>query len=96
MLRFDTEYHKVLPAYYEVALQTKASRDDDSAEMLDIIKKARIYDFGYYNESASGAFCNEFVNFIDTPSLGRNFTSWYEKHEKSANRSLEKLLKKYE
>lgn len=88
-------YDKVLPAYYEVALQTKASRDNDSAEMLDIIKAARIYDLGYYNYDTSVAFCNEFVNFIDTPSLGRNFTSWYEKNIKSANKSLDKVLKEY-
>ena len=88
-------YYKVLPAYYEVALQTKASRDNDSAEMLDIIKAARIYDLGYYNYETSMAFNNEFVNFIDTPSLGRNFTSWYEKNIKAANKSLEKVLKEY-
>lgn len=88
-------YHKVLPAYYEVALQTKASRDNDSADMLDIIKAARIYDLGYYNEEMSGAYSNEFVNFVKSPNLGRNFASWYEKNLKAANRGLEKVLKEY-
>ena len=88
-------YHKVLPAYYEVALQTKASRDDDSAEMLDIIKAARIYDLGYYNADMSLVYANEFVDFITTPSLGRGFTSWYEKNEKSVNKALEKVLEEY-
>ena len=88
-------YNKVLPAYYEVALQTKASRDNDSAEMLDIIKAARIYDLGYYNADMSGVYANEFVDFIITPSLGRNFTSWYEKNEKSVNKALTKILKEY-
>ncbi|MBQ7983645.1 MAG: hypothetical protein IJ302_08745, partial [Clostridia bacterium] len=88
-------YEKVIPAYFEVALQTKASRDNDSADMLNIIKAARIYDFGYYNADASGAYANEFVNFIDTPSLGRNFTSWYEKNEKAATKALEKVIKEY-
>ena len=88
-------YSKVLPAYYEVALQTKASRDDDSAEMLDIIKAARIYDLGYYNADMSLAYANEFVDFITNPGLGRGFTSWYEKNEKSVNKALEKVLKEY-
>ena len=88
-------YHKVLPAYYEVALQTKASRDNDSADMLDIIKAARIYDLGYYNSDMSGAYSNEFVDFVKAPNLGRNFASWYEKNEKAANRGLEKVLKEY-
>lgn len=84
---------KVIPAYFDVALQTKASRDNDSAEMLNIVKAARIYDLGYYNTDASGAFSNEFVNFIDNKS--RNLASFYEKNVKNAQKSLEKILKPY-
>ena len=36
----------VLPAYFEVTLQGKASRDNESAGMLDIIKSALIFDLG--------------------------------------------------
>lgn len=88
-------YHKVLPAYFEVAIQTKASRDTDSAEMLEIIKSARIFDLGYYSSSAAGKFNNEFVNFIDTPSLGRNISSFYEKNIKSAQKALDKMITFY-
>ncbi|MBQ8578672.1 MAG: extracellular solute-binding protein [Clostridia bacterium] len=87
-------YNSVLPAYYEVALQTKASRDDESAEMLDIIKSARIFDLGYYNEEMSGAYANEFVNFLDN-NLPRNFASWYEKNEKAVLRKLQKSIENY-
>ncbi|MHB1153126.1 MAG: hypothetical protein ACYCWE_19550 [Eubacteriales bacterium] len=38
-------YKKVVPAYYDVALKTKYSRDDESAEMLDIIRKGFDMDF---------------------------------------------------
>lgn len=87
-------YDSVLPAYYEVALQTKASRDDESAEMLDIIKSARIFDLGYYNSTMTGVFADEFVNFV-TNNLPRNFTSWYEKNEKTVQKGLEKTLENY-
>ncbi len=87
-------YDKVIPAYFDVALQTKASRDEDSAAMLDIIKSARIYDLGYYNADASGIFNNEFVNFIDG-KMERNFASWYEKNVKAAQKALDKVLKEY-
>ena len=36
----------VIPAYYEVALKTKFTRDPESADMLDIIFNSRIYDLG--------------------------------------------------
>ncbi|MCL2815713.1 MAG: hypothetical protein FWD23_14040 [Oscillospiraceae bacterium] len=38
-------YRKVIPAYYDVALKHKYARDDDSSEMLDIIREGLEYDF---------------------------------------------------
>jgi len=36
----------VIPAYYDISLQTKIARDDDSSEMLDIIFNNRVFDWG--------------------------------------------------
>lgn len=36
----------VIPAYYNIALTSKYSRDDESAGMLDIIFQNRVYDLG--------------------------------------------------
>ena len=85
--------HTVLPAYFEVTLQGKASRDNESAGMLDIIKQALIFDLGYYNSDMSGAFSNEFVDF--TTNKNREITSWYEKNAKAVSKQLEKVVKKY-
>jgi len=85
--------HTVLPAYFEVTLQGKASRDNESAGMLDIIKSALIFDLGYYNSDLSGTFSNEFVNFIGTNN--REIASWCEKNTKAAVKTLEKGVKKY-
>lgn len=38
--------YAVLPAYYEINLQTKVARDEDSAKMLDIIFDAATFDLG--------------------------------------------------
>ena len=38
--------YRVIPAYYEVQLKTKYARDDESAEMLDIIFAGRKFDVG--------------------------------------------------
>ncbi len=41
------ESHKtVVPAYYDISLQTKMTRDEDSVEMLDIIFDSRVVDWG--------------------------------------------------
>ncbi len=39
-------YRDVLPAYYEVVLKQKVSRDSDSAKMLDLILDSIYYDLG--------------------------------------------------
>ncbi len=39
-------YKTVIPAYYEISLKSKASRDEESAQMLDLIFAARVIDIG--------------------------------------------------
>jgi len=36
----------VIPAYYDVALQGKVTRDEESSEMLDLIFNTRVFDWG--------------------------------------------------
>lgn len=38
--------YTLTPAYYEVTLKSKSARDEESAEMLDIIFASRVYDLG--------------------------------------------------
>lgn len=48
-------YKKVVPAYYEVALKTKYTRDDESVQMLDLISNSRVFDMGYVYDAWKGA-----------------------------------------
>jgi len=36
----------VIPAYYDIALQGKITRDEESSEMLDLIFETRVFDWG--------------------------------------------------
>ena len=40
-------YRQVLPAYYETALKGRYTHDDESVQMLEIIREARVIDFAY-------------------------------------------------
>ena len=90
-LAFES-YRTVIPTYYEVALKTKFARDDDSADMLDIIKDGRLYDFGYYTD-AVGIFSSTGRVLAEMPA--RNFASFYSQNERTANKTLEKFIKKF-
>ena len=63
------------PAYYDISLKGKYSRDNESADMLDIIFKSRTYDLGWfyqvgdYNESVMNMlrkFNNNYVSMYET------------------------------
>ena len=40
-------WNSVTPAYFETALKVKYARDNDSAQMFDIIREGVSFDFGY-------------------------------------------------
>ena len=50
----------LVPAYYDTTLKTKFARDDDSVEMLDIIRDGVVFDFGcVYDVSTAFVFQNQ-------------------------------------
>ncbi|MGM9625147.1 MAG: hypothetical protein ACI3XM_05510, partial [Eubacteriales bacterium] len=80
--------YTLTPAYYEVTLKTKLSRDEESAEMLDIIFENRVFDIGaMYNWGGI------YQLTLDLASAGNyNFQSEYAKREKLIETNIEKAV----
>ena len=85
-------YRTVIPAYYEVALQTKYTRDDISVRMIDIIKESRVFDIGYYFGEL-GAFSFAGRSLYDYPD--QNFASFYAKNEPSVSAQIKSVNENY-
>ena len=85
-----------IDVYYDVILQTKTSRDKDSAEMLDVIRASRVFDFGYYNSSLGDAVCSLGVTLYNTYGNANSISSYYAKASKKAETNLAKLVEKFE
>jgi hypothetical protein len=85
--------YTVIPAFYDTKLMTKVTRDNDSAEMLDIIRRDMTFDFAYVHTMSLDYIFSMFGDMIG----GKNdtFASTYEKKSKSLNKMLETLLKNY-
>jgi len=83
--------YELTPAYYDVALTAKQLRDNESAEMLDIILASRAYDLGYIYDW--GGLCSSIANLINTGST--NVASTYAAAEKKLNKEIEKTIEKY-
>lgn len=79
------------PAYYEISLKTKHSRDDESSEMLDLILSNRVIDIGdVYNFADFGG---DFYRLALTNN--RNLASFYEKFQPRVEREIDKLIDKF-
>ena len=78
--------YKLMPAFYDVQLKYRDSRDDESAEMLDIIFDSRTFDLGAtYNESLNGILWQY-------TSLDKNIANRFESALPAAETKLEDLL----
>lgn len=84
----STTYADLLPTYYDVMLQRKLVRDDDSAAMIDLIREGTICDFGMAYYSALDASLFAFEDIISTQS----FSTWWAAHEQSLQTKLDTLL----
>ena len=83
--------YTLTPAYYDQTLKTKASRDEESAAMLDIIFASRVYDLSnMYDFGSIFSTINALCEKSDPA-----FTSTVEKKIASAQKALDKIVTFY-
>ena len=70
-------FRSVVPQYYEIALKTKYTFDDESVQILDMIVNSRVFDFGYIYDAWKGmAF---YTQYIIKDEKSKDFASYYAK-----------------
>lgn len=87
-------YKTVMPAYYNVALSSKYTRDDDSLEMLDIIMKGRNYDFSILHGTELSGIPYVFRNLLRDKST--DFASKYASIKTQIASALANIITSYE
>ena len=81
---------EVIPAFYDVSLKTKFSRDYESEAMIDTIKDSIIYDLGYVS---GGAF--QSTGYDLSRMSNPDFASYYASLESKAISDLNTFLASY-
>lgn len=79
--------YTVTPAYYDITLEGKQLRDNESSEMLDIILGSRVFDLGQFYQV--GTYNEQIMNLFRNNK--KEFVSMCEKFEKKANNDLNKI-----
>lgn len=85
-------FEEVLPAFYDKALLSKYARDEDSAEMISLIRSGATYNFGVVNSPHIGSPGHIWRDLVGSKSS--NIASKTGKNEKAMVKSLEKFLDK--
>ena len=78
----------VIPAYYDITLKVKLTRDDESADMLDIVFANRVFDYG------DTLLCGEFRDGVVRQAFAkdnRNVVSLLTSAEKQVNAKIDQL-----
>lgn len=85
-------YINLTPAYYDISLQRKYTRDDESADMLDIALSHRVYDLvRVYNNIGLHDVFNGLARKGST-----DFASAYAKKLKSATKQIDKICSAFD
>lgn len=89
----EYSYKYVVPAYYDVTLKVKGTRDENSIEMLDITFDGRVVDFAFVYDNWKGyAFALQ-----DVLKKGnvQDYASYYKKYEKRATSHFENVYEQF-
>ena len=81
---------EVIPAFYDVSLKTKFSRDYESEAMIDIVRESLIYDLGYVSGNAVQGV-GEYLAQQTNP----DFAAYYAASESKALTDLKNFLASY-
>jgi len=78
----------VIPAYYETTLQQKFSRDEETIDMVKIIRDTAYFDMGYiYNIGGAG-----FLSASLIAQKSKDLASYFEKNERAIQRAIDQLI----
>ncbi len=83
----------VIPAYYDVALKVKATRDVESVEMIEMVVDSRKFDFGYIYDGWEGP---SFILHDLVAQKNTDFESTYAAKEKAILKHYEKVIEFFE
>jgi len=78
------------PAYYDITLKGKVTRDEQSADTLDIVLSTIRYDVGYLSNWGLTGMCNDLANQFDLDLASR-----YAKSEAAITKRMDNMIEKY-
>jgi hypothetical protein len=91
-------YRQVTPAYFEVALKNRYTKDQTSKEMVDLIKQSKVLDFAYVYGADKWWSRSLYALLRDTDKQehSKDYASYYERMLPEAEARVEFVTTKFE
>ena len=86
----EENHYTVSPAYFEVALKVKYSRDDESAKMFDLIREGVAFDFGRLYSGATGV--NLAVQIKDAITKDKSWSTVYAEQKDKVKAGIDSFI----
>ena len=88
-------YRQVTPAYFEVALKNRYTKDEISRQMVDIIKQSMVLDFAYVY-GGNTWWTDTFRDLIAGSSPNKDYASYYQKKLPAAENRVNVVTQAFE
>lgn len=88
-------YKEVIPAYFEIALKEKYTRDETVKQMLDIVRESAQVNFTFAFSTVFDPFTNVILPTTSTESRAKDISSNFASYAKRWQKTLDKLLEAY-
>lgn len=85
-------YANVMPAYFETCLQGKLSRNEDTVDMLEVIRKGAVADIEYLYAFILGAPHYVMRDVLSDKNASTNVASWYAKNNERIQAQIETTI----
>lgn len=83
-------YKLLRPAFFDIVLENKAVRDENSYKILQMMQENKVFDFGF-NFDTSGLGYGMITNVV-IGKKSTDFVSYYTKNENRLKQSLQKVI----
>ncbi len=83
-------YKLLRPAFFDIVLENKAVRDENSYKILQMMQENKVWDFGF-NFDSSGLGYGMITNVV-IQNKSTDFVSYYAKNEKKLQNALQQVI----
>ncbi|MGM9624267.1 MAG: hypothetical protein ACI3XM_01045 [Eubacteriales bacterium] len=83
-------YREIRPAFFDIVLENKAVRDENSYKVIQLMHENKVFDFGFNFDGTGSAYNIMKTVVVDKKST--DFASEYAKKEKTINAAFNKII----